>query len=69
MITYYDHVGEARARAPEGLERHDMGVAQSDKRGGAGLVAGKPTKVVSVRTVQRSVTYPAKRRRACRGHQ
>jgi hypothetical protein len=21
--------------APEGLERHDMGVAQSDKRGGA----------------------------------
>ena len=27
MITYYDHVGEARARAPEGLERHDMGVA------------------------------------------
>jgi len=35
MITYYDHVGEARARAPEGLERHDMGVAQSDKRGGA----------------------------------
>jgi hypothetical protein len=50
MITYYDHVGEARARAPEGLERHDTGVAQSDKRGG---VAGKPTKVVSVRTVQK----------------
>ena len=60
MITYYDHVGEARARAPEGLERHDMGVAQSDKRGGCLCAQCKS---------DGSVTYAAKRRRACRGHQ